>query len=101
MHVLTAFKCPANCKCSAAFKSVDCSHQQLIGVPTDLPLKTVRLDLSHNQLTSLNISHLVGCIFLHELILSDNQIEVIHDNAVGILYKYAELTQLHMDIFHL
>lgn len=82
-QMLTAFKCPVNCKCSEAFRTVDCSHQQLTQVPADLPLKTARLDLSHNQLTTLNISNLVGCVFLRELIVNDNQIEVIHDNAVG------------------
>lgn len=78
-------KCPENCKCSDVFKHVDCANISLTEIPKNLPLNTIRLDLSHNQLTILNISNLIDCHDLRELILSNNKIEAIHDNAVSEL----------------
>lgn len=70
-----AQKCPKNCKCSD--DQVDCSHQNLVQIPKNLPLNTTLLNLSHNSLAMLNVTDLINYSQLQQLILNDNQIEKI------------------------
>lgn len=77
-------KCPKSCKCSDTFDFVDCSHQKLVQIPKNLPHSTVQLNLSHNLLTTLNVSDLIKCSDLRQLLLNDNQIETIVNTDVSI-----------------
>ncbi|XP_055316958.1 trophoblast glycoprotein [Sitodiplosis mosellana] len=87
-------KCPKGCKCSEVFKSVDCSHQKLVQIPKNLPHNTVQLNLSHNLLTTLNVSDLIKYSELQQLTLNDNQIETIVNT-----YEFSQLPNLeHIDL---
>lgn len=76
-------ECPDNCHCSN--DEVQCSHQNLLQIPKYLPLNTTTLDLSHNNLATLNVSDLVSKNYtqLRQIILNDNKIETIIDTEVG------------------
>lgn len=73
-------KCPKNCKCSD--DQVNCSHQNLIQIPKNLPFNTALLNLSHNNLATLNVSDLINYSQLRQLILNDNHIETIINTEV-------------------
>lgn len=83
-------KCPKNCKCSNDFGFVDCSHKKLARIPKNLPQTTVQLNLSHNLLTTLNVSDLIRYSELRQLLLNDNQIETIENTDVSSLVQEYE-----------
>lgn len=84
-HFLESIKqiCPDICKCSDEFRIVDCSHQDLVEIPNDLPDTTVQLNLSYNSLTTLDISELIRYHELQELYVTDNQIATIVHSEVS------------------
>ncbi|XP_031640036.1 peroxidasin homolog [Contarinia nasturtii] len=82
--------CPKSCKCSDTFGIVDCSQQNLVEVPKNLPNNTNQLNLSHNLLTTLNVSDLINCRQLQRLDLNNNQIETIINTE-----DFAKLPGLH------
>lgn len=82
--------CPEGCKCNSEFDSVDCSNQTLVQIPKNLPRSTVQLNLSHNLLTTLNISNLENLKELEQLFVNDNQIEIIVNTD-----RFSKLPSLH------
>lgn len=80
--------CPKGCKCNNEFASVDCSNQSLVQIPKNLPQNTVQLNLSHNLLTTLNVSDLVNLKELQQLFVNDNQIEIIVNTDVSIVEMF-------------
>lgn len=54
-------------------------------IPKNLPQNTVQLNLSHNLLTTLNVSDLSKYSELQQLTLNDNQIEAIINSDVSML----------------
>lgn len=77
-------KFPAGCKRLSAFDLVDCSNHNLTQIPKNLPLNTVELNLSHNLLTTLDISELTNYKELRQLFLNNNQIETIINTEVSV-----------------
>ncbi|XP_019371320.1 PREDICTED: leucine-rich repeats and immunoglobulin-like domains protein 3, partial [Gavialis gangeticus] len=67
-----ASACPAPCRCRGDL--LDCSRLQLSRAPERLPLAGVQLDLSHNRLSSINLSHLPN---LQEIKLNNNELGTI------------------------
>lgn len=78
-------ECPKECQCVK--DQVECSHQNLLQIPKYLPLNMTSLDLSHNNLTTLNVSDLINYSQLQQLILNDNKIETIIDTEVSYGYR--------------
>lgn len=74
-------ECPEECHCVK--DEVECSHRNLLQIPKYLPLNTTSLNLSHNNLTTLNVSDLIDYNQLQQLILTDNEIETIIDTKVS------------------
>lgn len=83
-------KCPPSCKCTNEFGLVDCSHQNFTQIPNNLPQNTVELNLSHNLLTTLNVSDLIIGKELQQLNLNNNQIETIIDTDVSVCLSITE-----------
>lgn len=74
-------KCPQKCHCLD--DQVDCSHQNLLQIPKHLPFNTASLNLSHNNLVILNVSDLINCSQLRQLVLNDNKIGTIINAEVS------------------
>ncbi|XP_072408027.1 leucine-rich repeats and immunoglobulin-like domains protein 3 isoform X1 [Chiloscyllium punctatum] len=64
--------CPARCSCAA--RLLDCSRRKLSRGPAPLPAWTVRLDLSHNRITSINSSLFNNLHNLHEVKITHNEL---------------------------
>lgn len=75
-------KCPTTCFCSNDLKSINCTRRQLTEIPINLPPIATKIDLSHNQLTQLNVTNLEYCTNLSELLLNNNQIGSISNKEV-------------------
>lgn len=63
----------------------------LLQIPKYLPYNTASLNLSHNNLATLNVSDLINYSQLRQLILNDNKIETIVDTDVG--YKRVNMNK--------
>ncbi|XP_077582168.1 leucine-rich repeats and immunoglobulin-like domains protein 1 [Stigmatopora nigra] len=68
-------QCAQNCTCSG--DSVDCSNLELMGMPVDLPIWTVSLNLGHNKLTAINVEVFDHLTNLRELRLDHNELTSI------------------------
>lgn len=77
-------KCPTKCVCNDNLRLIDCSNQGLQEIPPAFPSHAIKIDLSNNQLTRLNVASLQNCVELRALILSNNKIETIDENKVSI-----------------
>jgi len=97
--VATESACPERCKCDTVNKVIDCHGAGLVAIPYDLPdpsgLK--RLDLSGNKISGL-VAHIVSYMNLEVLDLSDNQMISIDDNVLDSLprLKYLYLQDNHI-----
>ncbi|XP_062842222.1 leucine-rich repeats and immunoglobulin-like domains protein 1 isoform X2 [Trichomycterus rosablanca] len=67
--------CPQNCTCT--IDTTDCSQQRFMHIPQDLPDRTVYLNLSHNQLTTVNMDVLSNLPNLREVRLDHNELTSI------------------------
>lgn len=63
------------CICSGT--RVICKSRQLRSIPEGIPLQTTSLDLSNNQLVTLNISQLSRLTDLQELLLHENRLREV------------------------
>ncbi|XP_031616465.1 leucine-rich repeat and immunoglobulin-like domain-containing nogo receptor-interacting protein 2 [Contarinia nasturtii] len=88
--IANEFECPTNCKCNKKITLVDCSHQNLMQIPKNLPQSTVYLNLSHNSLKTLNVNDLINCGELRQLYLNNNEIGKIVNTE-----DFAKLPNLH------
>lgn len=97
--VVAESACPERCKCDTVNKVIDCHGAGLTAIPYDLPdpsgLK--RLDLSGNKISGL-VAHIVSYMNLEVLDLSDNQMISIDDNVLDSLprLKYLYLQDNHL-----
>ncbi|XP_078702280.1 uncharacterized protein LOC144928104 isoform X2 [Branchiostoma floridae x Branchiostoma belcheri] len=102
--VITAVvTCPAPCRCAGTH--VTC-HSHLTHVPEDVPAQTTWLDLSHNNLTSLDRRTLSNLVHLMRLNVYGNNISTIADdtftnltNLQSVNLGYNRLSYLNPDVF--
>eukprot|EP00058_Branchiostoma_floridae_P012449 XP_002597937.1 hypothetical protein BRAFLDRAFT_79821 [Branchiostoma floridae] len=73
-----AVTCPASCRCAGTH--VTC-HSHLTHVPADVPVQTTWLDLSHNNLTSLDGRTLSHLVHLRRLNLYGNSVRSVADDT--------------------
>lgn len=82
MNFINIEKCPIECVCEDNMRLIDCSNRGLQQIPPAIPLRAIKIDLSSNQLTQLNVSVLQNHQELRALILFNNKIEKINENKV-------------------
>lgn len=86
--------CPlydGQCKCSVDYKEFVCRTAGFTKVPNALPKSITKLDLSSNNITSLNEGSLRQYLVLDELILGDNKLTEIEMNAFSNNVKLRRL----------
>ena len=108
---LRSFSCPPLvCTCSDLTLAANCSRRGLLKAPPGLPLTLVRLDLSHNELTSINTSEVMRLVDLEELDLSSNLLTEVSFTGVHFKLRALDLSsnnitsvrQIHLEnIIHL
>ncbi|XP_062865250.1 toll-like receptor 3 [Trichomycterus rosablanca] len=64
-------------KCIVHHGVADCSHMSLNTVPQDLPVNITSLDMSHNRLSTLNLSSLIRYQHLAQLDVSYNSLKAV------------------------
>ncbi|XP_067907284.1 leucine-rich repeats and immunoglobulin-like domains protein 3 isoform X2 [Heterodontus francisci] len=67
--------CPARCSCVGEL--LDCGRRKLTRVPAPLPSWIVRLDLSHNRITSINGSLFNNLHSLREVKITHNELTAV------------------------
>ncbi|XP_078520977.1 polycystin-1 [Lissotriton helveticus] len=90
--------CPLNCTCGLGGDcALNCSGALLSGlrgaVPEDLgvPPEVTRLDLSHNEITFLDVQFFEPLTSLEQLDLSNNQISTLKDGIFDHLFNLTEI----------
>ncbi|XP_048750847.2 slit homolog 2 protein-like isoform X2 [Ostrea edulis] len=77
--------CTDRCSCDRAFTcdgtGVECGYQGLTRVPTDFPIDTCSMDLSSNDITTIEDGAFFGLSGLQSLDLSTNKITNIENGA--------------------
>ncbi|XP_026871277.2 leucine-rich repeats and immunoglobulin-like domains protein 1 isoform X1 [Electrophorus electricus] len=68
----TDVSCSQNCTCT--IDTTDCSNMKLTQIPTDLPERTVRVNLSHNKLAVADMNILSSLPNLREVRLEHNEL---------------------------
>ncbi|CAH1254036.1 SLIT1 [Branchiostoma lanceolatum] len=71
--------CPKKCRCTDS--QVSCIAQQLVEVPSPIPVTTSKLNLHHNRLRIISTSSLANLPYLLSLDLSSNQIPGLIETA--------------------
>lgn len=87
-----------NCKVVGSLRDSDtlkvlCSKKGLSAVPENLPFRARVLDISKNNISTVNKTNLVNLFFLTKLNMSHNQIKVVEEDAFKNL---AALQQLNL-----
>ncbi|GCB75875.1 leucine-rich repeats and immunoglobulin-like domains protein 3 [Scyliorhinus torazame] len=67
--------CPTHCSCPAQL--LDCSRRRLRRAPAPLPSRTVRLDLSHNLITSIDSNLFNNLHNLQEVKITHNELTAV------------------------
>ena len=90
--------CPENCKCwirsvDGAVK-VDCANQNLTSIPASIPNGSIELDVSNNEVISLqqDVPHYVQ--LLQVLDLSENHLQNVNEKIFKARYNLSDL-RLH------
>ncbi|XP_042370953.1 amphoterin-induced protein 3-like [Plectropomus leopardus] len=82
--------------CVCASDILSCTAAGLDGVPRDMPISTVTLDLSHNRITQLEAGGFEGLYRLETLRLAHNQLITIYPgafrNVSGTLLRHLDLS---------
>ncbi|XP_023443601.2 leucine-rich repeat and transmembrane domain-containing protein 1 [Dasypus novemcinctus] len=87
--------CPERCHCHSFSKSVDCSQQGLVEIPSDLPPQTLTLHLQDNEIHQLPAFAFRSVPQLITLNLSNNSLSTLDPGAFhGLQHlKVLNLTQ--------
>lgn len=82
--------------CLCASDILSCTTLDLDGVPREMPVSTVTLDLSHNRIERLQVGSFEGLSRLETLRLAHNQLSVIQQgafrNSSGSLLRHLDLS---------
>ena len=89
-------ECPRPCVCGGG--SVDCKSKGLDSIPRYLPLNSVVLDLSNNDISKIEENAFNNLPKLAVLSLNNNDISKIEENAFNNLPKLAVLSLNNNDI---
>ncbi|CAC5425721.1 unnamed protein product [Mytilus coruscus] len=76
-------------------KIADCKNRGLQFIPQDLPWDINVLDMSSNQLKSIENSSLISYTHLHELNVRKNQLKHLSDKSFQVLHNLAVLDMSH------
>lgn len=79
--------------CRVVNQTADCSHQNLLQIPDDLPSNLTSLDVSHNRLRNLNAAVLGRYRGLRLLRAGYNTVRALE---AGLCLALPHLTQLHV-----
>ncbi|XP_023686515.1 toll-like receptor 3 isoform X2 [Paramormyrops kingsleyae] len=79
--------------CRVVNQTADCSHQNLLQIPDDLPSNLTSLDVSHNRLRTLNVAVLGRYWGLRLLQAGYNNVRTLE---AGLCLALPHLTQLHV-----
>ncbi|XP_062379495.1 toll-like receptor 3 isoform X2 [Sardina pilchardus] len=86
---------PKRTNCTVHGGTADCSHLGLREIPSDLPINITRLDVSHNQLRTLNPATLVLFPALRHLDVSYNSIAKLDTSLCASLPSLKNLSVQH------
>lgn len=87
-------------RCLCASDILSCTALGLEQVPTQMPVSTVTLDLSHNRIAQLKEASFAGLSRLEKLLLAHNQLTSIEpsvfQNSSGTLLRHLDLSSNHL-----
>ncbi|XP_055839945.1 uncharacterized protein LOC129907663 [Episyrphus balteatus] len=95
--------CPSYCKCDLYenLNRADCSGQQLITPNVEVPSAVELLDLSHNDITTLDNVCFEGLIYVINLTITHNALHTIYLDAFSSLreVKFIDLSHNRLEYF--
>lgn len=84
-------KCPTDCYCS--YNEVDCSQNQLLEIPSEIPMEAQTLKMNFNQVSVLDVRITLPLGRLVVLELQSNQ---LHDIGAGSFMRMTNLEKLDL-----
>jgi Leucine-rich repeat (LRR) protein len=75
------YECPTDCQCSKGTLVVNCANHNLTQIPNGIPKNVHQLILSDNRLNMIKANAFSELTELHEIILAKNQIKSIDINV--------------------
>lgn len=84
-------KCPTDCHCT--YDEVDCSQNQLLEIPSEIPSETRTLKMNFNQVSVLDI---MITIPLQRLVVLELQSNLLHNIGAGSLMRMTKLEKLDL-----
>lgn len=83
--------CPIQCTCTEGTQFINCSNQNLLEIPIELPRNVIQIDLSYNNITALPLNAFINSTELRNIKLNKNSIETINKGVSNFNFFFLRL----------